>query len=187
MKPSEQQPVAATRRWLRDAVVGLNLCPFARSVMNAKQLRVVQTRARSSPALLRRLGAELQLLQGDKRIETTLLVHPRVLVAFVDYNEFLDQADALLQAQELDGVFQIASFHPHYQFAGTSKHAAENYSNRSPYPMLHILREASLSAAIYSHPDPAAIPAANIRRLKQLGAAHMAALQAACLTGSNKT
>ena len=187
MKPSEHQPVAATRRWLRDAVVGLNLCPFAGSVMNGEQLRVVQTQARSSPALLRRLGAELQLLEADSRIETTLLVHPRVLAEFVDYNEFLEQADALLLALDLAGVFQIASFHPQYQFAGTSKDAAENYSNRSPYPMLHILREASLSAAIDSHPDPAAIPAANIRRLNQLGTEHMAALHAACQTGRNKS
>ena len=187
MNTSKQQPVAATRRWLRDAVVGLNLCPFAGSVMNNEQLRVVQTQARSSLALLRRLGAELHLLQSDSRIETTLLVHPQLLTEFADYNEFLAQADALLMALGLDGVFQIASFHPQYRFAGTSKHAAENYSNRSPYPMLHILREASLSAAIDSHPDPAAIPAANISRMNQLGAAHMAALQAACLASRNKS
>jgi hypothetical protein len=119
--------------------------------------------------LLLDLHAELELSLGDDTIETTLLIHPYVLQDFYIYNDFLVLADALLEQMDLDGVFQIASFHPDYQFADTLPGDVENYTNRSPFPMLHILREASLSLAIDSHPDIDSIPQQNIRLMHEMG------------------
>jgi hypothetical protein len=116
------------------------------------------------------LEAELEHLVGNASIETTLLVHPHVLTDFEDYNQFLEMADGLLMQMELDGVFQIASFHPDYQFAGTHPDDAENYTNRSPFPLLHILREESLSRAIEHTPDVDQIPLRNIEKMNELGA-----------------
>ena len=120
-------------------------------------------------------------LDKDPEIETTLLIHPHALADFADYNDFLALADALLVQAEREGVYQVASFHPHYRFAGTGEDDAENYSNRSPYPMLHLLREASVGQAIDAHPDIDAVPSRNIARMNELGRTHMKALLAACL------
>jgi hypothetical protein len=123
---------------------------------------------------------ELALLSRKPEVETTLLVHPGVLTDFDDYNQFLNFADMVIEQMSLEGVYQIASFHPSYQFAGTKHDDPENYTNRSPYPMLHILRESSLEAVIDVHPNTDEIPMVNIERLRQLGAKHMRQLLSSC-------
>jgi len=163
-----------TRRWVEQFVVAQQLCPFARREVERDSIRYCVTAVTEPFALLDVLRAECQLLEEDASIETTLIIHPRLLTDFLAYNDFLDSADQLLESLNLTGVFQIASFHPNYQFAGTSPDDAENYSNRSPYPMLHILREDSLTRAIDSYPDIDAVPERNIQRLNTLGAATLA-------------
>ena len=163
--------LAATRRWLERAVIGLNLCPFAKAVYAKEQVRFVLSDASTPEALLAQLGEELVLLRDTPadQVDTTLLVHPQVLGDFLDYNDFLDQADALVEALDLDGVLQVASFHPQYQFAGTAPGDVENFTNRSPHPTLHLLREDSVTRAVEAVPDPDAIIGRNIATLQQLG------------------
>jgi hypothetical protein len=163
--------LATTRRWLEHAVIGLNLCPFAKAVVVKDQVRFVLSDASTPEALLAQLGEELVLLRDTpaEEIDTTLLVHPQVLEDFLDYNDFLDQADALVEALDLEGVLQVASFHPHYQFAGSGPEDVENFTNRSPYPTLHLLREDSVARAVEAFPDPDAIVERNIATLRQLG------------------
>ena len=164
-------PVAATRLWLERAVIGLNLCPFAKAVLAKQQVRFVASDASTPDALLSQLGEELLLLRDTPagQIDTTLLIHPGVLTDFLDYNDFLDKADALVEALGLDGVLQVASFHPDYQFADSAADAVENFTNRSPFPTLHLLREDSVSRAVGAFPDPDAIVERNIEALRQLG------------------
>ena len=170
--------VAATRRWLERAVIGLNLCPFAKAVHVRNQVRYVVSQARDEAALLEDLLHELQLLAaadpGD--IDTTLLVHPHVLGDFLDYNAFLDVADAAVEELGLDGVLQVASFHPGYQFADSAPDDMGNFSNRSPYPTLHLLREDSIDRAVAAFPEAERIYQANIDRLEALGRAGWDAL-----------
>jgi uncharacterized protein len=163
--------VAATQRWLERAVVGLNLCPFARAPLAQGRVRLRVSAATDAHALLDDLGAEAQrLMQVDAAdVETTLLIHPHVFANFLDYNDFLDDVDALLAAFDLDGELQVAGFHPDYRFADSDADAIENATNRSPYPMLHLLREASIDAAIAAVPDTDAIYRRNIDTLQALG------------------
>lgn len=163
----------ATRQWVSEIVIGLNLCPFARRELVKERIRFVDTDAGSEEALLMALQAELVHLDEHPEVETTLLVHPQVLGDFADYNEFLAAADGLLEYLELDGIYQIASFHPDYQFGGTGPDDAENYTNRSPYPMLHLLREESLERAIAGYPGTDLIPGQNIELMNRLGANEM--------------
>jgi uncharacterized protein len=163
--------ISDTQTWLTRAVIGLQLCPFAKAVHLKNQIRYVVSHASEPQALLETLIQELQhLVQADPQvIETTLLIHPDVLTDFFDYNDFLDIADAALLELDLDGVLQIASFHPQYQFAGTDPDAIENHTNRSPYPMLHLLREASIESAMQNFEGADAIVDRNIATLQQLG------------------
>jgi uncharacterized protein len=163
--------ITDTQTWLTRAVIGLQLCPFAKAVHLKNQIRYVVSHTTKPQALLETLVQELQhLVQVDPQvIETTLLIHPNALTDFVDYNDFLDVADAALLELALDGVLQIASFHPQYQFAGTDPNAIENHTNRSPYPMLHLLREASIEAAMQNFEGADAIVDRNIATLQQLG------------------
>jgi hypothetical protein len=165
-------PIDDTRRWIERAVIGLNLCPFAKAVVAKSQVRYVLSDATTSGALLDVLGVELALLRDTPAtdIDTTLIVHPQVLTDFLDYNDFLDSADALVAELGLEGTLQVASFHPHYQFAGTDAEDIENATNRSPYPTLHLLREDSVSRAVAAYPDPDAIIERNVATLQQLGA-----------------
>ncbi len=165
-------PLAATRSWLERAVIGLNLCPFAKAVYNRDQVRLVLSDATDTQTLLEHLGEELLRLRDTpaEEIDTTVLVHPQVLGDFLDYNDFLDEADALLEALALDGVIQVASFHPDYQFAGTMPGDIENCTNRAPFPTLHLLREDSVARAVAAFPDPDAIVERNIETLQKLGA-----------------
>ncbi|HOU65704.1 MAG TPA: DUF1415 domain-containing protein, partial [Thermomonas sp.] len=159
------------RRWLERAVIGLNLCPFAKAVYVKDQVRIVISDASTERALLEELGEELALLRDTpaEQVDTTLLVHPQVLGDFLDYNDFLGDADALVEAMDLDGVLQVASFHPQYQFAGSQPDDADNLTNRAPYPILHLLREASIDRAVAAYPDPDAIIARNIATVRELG------------------
>lgn len=167
----DEEVVTATRTWLERAVIGLNLCPFAKAVHLKNQIRYAVSAAQTPEELLADLVGELRLLQATdpSEIETTLLVHPGVLTDFFDYNEFLELADAAVAGEGLEGEFQLASFHPHYQFAGTGPEDIENYSNRSPYPMLHLLREASIARAVAVFPDASQIFERNIETLRRLG------------------
>ena len=150
---------------------GKRLCPFARPVQMAGRIRYVATHVRQGSALADVLADELERLASADTadVETTLIVHPDVLQDFLDYNDFLDVADALVEDMELDGIVQVASFHPRYQFEGTSPDDIGNYSNRSPYPTLHLLREESVERAVATHPDVASIPHRNIATLERLG------------------
>ena len=167
----EDEVIAATREWLEKAVIGLNLCPFAKAVHAGNQIRYAVSDAQTPDALLADLGRELQTLAAANRadVETTLLIHPRVLVDFPDYNDFLDIADATIEELGFTGTIQVASFHPQYRFADTPPDAIENFSNRSPYPMLHLLREESVEHAIAAFPDVARIPERNIETLRSIG------------------
>jgi hypothetical protein len=164
-------PLEQTRRWLERAVIGLNLCPFAKAVHVRGQVRFALSEATTPGALLAELGEELARLRDadPEMLDTTLLVHPRVLRDFLDYNDFLDQADALLAAMDLEGVIQVASFHPDYRFAGTAADDPGNRTNRSPHPTLHLLREDSVSRAVAAFPDPDAIVGRNLDTMARLG------------------
>ena len=160
-----------TRRWLERAVIGLNLCPFAKAVQVKNLIRYVVSAARTPEDLLAELIGELHTLRAAdaSEIDTTLLVHPQVLGDFLDYNDFLEFADAAVVAEGMAGEIQIASFHPQYQFAGTRPDDIENCSNRAPYPTLHLLREASIERAVAAFPDAATIFERNIETLRRLG------------------
>jgi hypothetical protein len=166
-----EDPIAVTRLWLDRAVIGLNLCPFAKAVTAKQQVRFVLSEATTPDALLEELGAELMRLQqaDPEELDTTLIIHPQVLGDFLDYNDFLELADALVAELDLEGELQVASFHPEYQFAGTDPDDVSNCTNRSPYPTLHLLREASVERAVAAYPDPDVIVDRNIETLQKLG------------------
>lgn len=163
--------IAATRHWLEKAVIGLNLCPFAKAVHVKKQIRYALSDANTEEALREDLIAELLALKSAEAsdVDTTLLIHPEVLTDFFDYNEFLAIADAVLRELELEGELQIASFHPQYQFADAAADDITNYTNRSPYPILHLLREASIDRATAAFPDASDIFNANMETMRKLG------------------
>ncbi len=173
--PSENHlsVIAATEVWLEKAVIGLNLCPFAKAVHVKKQIRFVVSDATTPEALLSTLMDELQMLSDldPEQVDTTLLIHPYVLNDFQDYNEFQDVVDAALEDLDLVGQLQVASFHPHYQFANSGPNDIDNYTNRSPYPTLHLLREESIGRALAGFPRAATIFEKNIETLRQLGRA----------------
>jgi len=173
-----EDPIAATRRWLQRAVIGLNLCPFAKAVHVKDRIRYVLSEATTPEQLLEELAAELAWLNDTDPavVDTTLLIHPRVLGDFYDYNDFLDQADAAVDALGLEGEIQVASFHPDYQFADTPAGDISHATNRSPYPTLHLLREASIDRAVAAFPDAETIYERNIDTLRRLGHAGWRAL-----------
>ncbi len=170
----------STRHWVETVVIELNLCPFAARELNAERIQFSLSDATTIEQLLDDLHRELLQLQQNDNIETSLLVHPEVLQDFIDYNQFLDLADSLLQQMQLEGIYQIASFHPDYQFADTQAEDVSNYTNRSPYPMLHLIREASLEKAVANYPDADQIPLRNIALLEQMGQKKVVALWQAC-------
>lgn len=178
--------VESVRKWVELLVVGMNLCPFAKGELVKRRVRFAQTQAVTEAQLLMALRAELELLDSDPSVETTLLIHPQVLQDFYDYNQFLDSADNLLAQMGLEGIYQIASFHPHYQFGGTAPEDVENYTNRSPYPMLHLIREDSLERAIAQYPDVDQISPRNIALMKSLGQDKLRVLMQSCLQGAGK-
>lgn len=169
--PDDAEVLAATRRWLERAVIGLNLCPFAKAVYVKEQVRFVVSDASTPEALLEQLAEELLLLRDTppEQVDTTLLIHPQVLSDFLDFNDFLDNADAAVEALDLAGVLQVASFHPDYRFAGTADEDIGNYTNRAPYPTLHLIREASIDRAVEAFPDADVIVQRNLSTLEKLG------------------
>jgi hypothetical protein len=171
---------ARTRAWVEHAVVGLNLCPFAKAPMVKGQIRYVVSETDDPRELLAELCAQMTALAAadPAEVETTLLIHPNTLIDFLEFNDFLEAADAALEDLGLDGVLQIASFHPDYQFDGTETDDVGNASNRAPYPTLHLLREASVERAVEAFPEAEAIFENNLRTLETLGADGWAALQA---------
>jgi hypothetical protein len=163
--------LAATRHWLTRAVIGLNLCPFAKAVHVKKQIRYAISEATNLEGVLTDLETELQALtQADPtEVDTTLLILPHALADFIEYNDCLFFAERLLKQLRLEGEIQIASFHPHYQFEGSAEDDIENYTNRAPYPILHLLREASIERAVDAFPDAADIYERNQETLRRLG------------------
>lgn len=176
--------ISAVRTWVEQIVVAESLCPFARRPLEADQIRFTVTDADNKIALLASLSDEVDLLTQNPTVETTLLIHPGVLDDFFAYNQFLDDVDELIRSKDMEGVFQIASFHPEYQFAGTAPDDAENYSNRSPYPLLHLIREASIEAAIESFDDIEGVPERNIHHLRTIGAEALKTRLQACFRDS---
>lgn len=176
--PGRDEVVASTRAWIERAVIGLNLCPFAKAVYEKDQVRYAVSDAKAVGALRDDLAQELRtLVQAvPAAIDTTLLIHPDVLTEFDDYNAFLEIADATVTALGLAGVLQVASFHPGYQFAGTTPDDVTNNTNRSPYPMLHLLREASMDRAVAAVPEARMIYQRNIETMRRLGVAGWVAL-----------
>ncbi|MDB5927914.1 MAG: hypothetical protein JWN13_6850 [Betaproteobacteria bacterium] len=168
---ADDDVIAATRVWVERAVIGLNLCPFAKAVYVKNQIRYTVSEARTPEALLDDLLRELRSLShaSAEDMDTTLLIHPHVLNDFLDYNDFLQVADAAVEELDLAGVLQVASFHPRYQFAGTAADDITNYTNRSPYPTLHLLSEASVDQAVEAFPDAGEIYEKNVETMRRLG------------------
>ena len=179
---TEDFVIARTRAWVERAVIGLNLCPFAKGPQGKGQVRYIVCPAADAEGLLASLLGELRWLADvpSASVETTLLIHPHVLNDFAHYNDFLDIADAAVQELELDGVLQVASFHPQYQFAGSAPADLGNATNRSPYPTLHLIREESIDRAVEAFPEAEAIFENNIATMERLGASGWAALLEQC-------
>ena len=168
---TDEQVLQDTQAWVEKAVIGLNLCPFAKAVQVQGKVRYVVSQATTVEDLLYQLAAELNHLHDTPADETdtTLLIHPQVLTDFLDYNDFLEAADALVADIGLEGELQVASFHPQYQFEGTEPDDITNFTNRSPYPTLHLLREDSIDRAVAAFPNPESIFDTNMETLEKLG------------------
>lgn len=168
---SDDEVVAQTKLWLERAVIGLNLCPFAKSVHIKNQIRYVVSPAQTPEELAADLVAELEVLAeaNPEKIDTTLLIHPYVMQDFLDYNDFLEVADVTVEELDLDGILQVASFHPQYQFEGTDFDDIDNYTNRAPFPTLHLIREESIDKAVAAFPEAEEIYEKNIQTLRALG------------------
>jgi hypothetical protein len=168
---TDEQVLQDTQAWVEKAVIGLNLCPFAKAVQVQGKVRYVVSQATTVEDLLYQLAAELNHLHDTPTDETdtTLLIHPQVLTDFLDYNDFLEAADALVADIGLEGELQVASFHPQYQFEGTEPDDITNFTNRSPYPTLHLLREDSIDRAVAAFPNPESIFDTNMETLEKLG------------------
>ncbi len=171
MDPTAAQVVDDTRRWLERAVIGLNLCPFAKSVHVKGQVHYAVTESTSWNDLLADLAREVDDLLGNDiaQRETTLLVMPRALADFFEFNGFLDEANRLIARRELEGTIQLANFHPDYQFAGADAGDITNFTNRAPYPTLHLLREDSIARAVQAFPEAEAIYETNMDTMRRLG------------------
>lgn len=170
--------IAATQHWLEKAVIGLNLCPFAKAVHVKDQIRYVVSEATNVDTLADDLVRELEWLAeaNPEKTDTTLLILPNVLQDFLDFNDFLDVADGIVEELELDGILQVAPFHPQFQFEGTALDDITNYTNRSPFPILHLLREDSVTRAVEAFPDELEIAENNMQTLRKLGHAGWKAL-----------
>ncbi len=163
-----QKTITQVRCWIEKAVIGLNLCPFAKSVYQQNEIRFIVSKSEQVDRLMLELYQQCQYLIETPGIETTLLIIPYQLKDFGEFNQILDQVDMLIEAYEWGGVFQIASFHPKYQFHNTNIEDRENWTNRSPLPILQILRETGVERALSGHPDPHRIPEKNIRKLTEM-------------------
>jgi hypothetical protein len=176
----DEAVIAATRQWIEKAVIGLNLCPFAKAVYVKNQVRFVVSHAPHLDGLLEDLDRELDFLAAadPEAVDTTLLIHPTLLSDFPGFNDFLQLAEVAVGEHRLDGVIQLASFHPRFQFEGTAADDIGNYTNRAPFPTLHLLREASIERAVAAFPEAETIYERNIETLEALGHAGWDALWA---------
>lgn len=168
---TDDEVLTQTRLWLERAVIGLNLCPFAKAVYVKNQVRLVVSHARHADDLLEELDRELDRLMATpaEETETTLLIHPTLFEDFLDFNDFLELAEGVVSEHGLDGVVQLASFHPQFQFDGTGPDDIGNYTNRAPFAILHLLREESVERAVAAFPEADAIFEENIKTLEKLG------------------
>lgn len=168
---TDDEVLNQTRHWLEKAVIGLNLCPFAKAVYVKNQVRLVVSHARHADDLLEELDKELDLLVATpaEEVDTTLLIHPTLFDDFLDFNDFLEIAEGVVDEHGLEGVIQLASFHPKFQFDGTGPDDISNYTNRAPFAMLHLLREESVERAVEAFPEAEAIFEQNIATLEKLG------------------
>ena len=180
--PDNAAVIAQTRAWVDRAVIGLNLCPFAKAPQVKGLVRYVVSTATDPAALLADLIAELERLaeSAAEKLETTLLIHPQVLTDFAEYNDFIEVAEDTVAELDLEGVLQVASFHPDYQFADTAADDLSNATNRSPFPTLHLIREESIDRAVEAFPEAELIYQTNIATLQRLGTEGWAELQRAC-------
>ncbi|WP_163648545.1 DUF1415 domain-containing protein [Modicisalibacter sp. 'Wilcox'] len=176
----ETAAIAATRAWVTRFVIAHNLCPFAAPEVRRERVRYITVASRNTEAVLQALIEECRRLDADETVETTLLILTGAVAAFDDYLDLLDLAERLLDLEGYTGRYQLASFHPDYCFADAEPDDPANATNRSPWPMLHLLREASLSRVLEDYPDPESIPERNMARLRGLGQAEVAAALAAC-------
>jgi hypothetical protein len=180
-----QEYIIQTKKWVNKVVVGLNFCPFAHKEVENNSIRYLVSTAMDMESALEDLLREMQFLDNDEKVETTLLIFPLAFADFDDYLDLMDLADALIEDQEYEGIYQVASFHPDYVFADSHEDDAANYTNRSPYPMLHILREASLERVLENNPRPEAIPERNVKFAREKGLAYMQVLLEACKATEN--
>lgn len=169
---SEQDIIEQTKDWIERVIIGENFCPFAALPFRKDQIRYWILNGKEVETHLEILVRELEYLVHHEEIETSILIIPKSLAEFEAYLDFLDLANALLVEQGYEGIFQIASFHPAYQFAATDYEDAANFTNRSPYPLLHLLREESVSKAVEAHSNTEEIPNRNIDHARKLGASH---------------
>ena len=168
---TDEEVLVKTKHWLEAAVIGLNLCPFAKAVYVKNQVRLVVSKARHADDLLEELDRELDLLVATpaSEVDTTLLIHPALFDDFLDFNDFLEVAEGVVDEHGLEGVIQLASFHPQFQFDGTEPDDISNFTNRAPFAILHLLREESVERAVVAFPQAEAIFDVNIATLEKLG------------------
>ncbi|MEE1674137.1 DUF1415 domain-containing protein [Agarivorans aestuarii] len=176
---SEAEYQLHTQRWVKDFVVEYNICPFAKRELERGSIRYEVAMSADIEVLLQALIAECQLLDEQPEIETSLFITPE-LGDFEDYLDCLHWAEQLMRKQGYDGVYQLASFHPRYCFAGEAEAEPSNYTNRSPYPMFHLIREDTVSRLTQLHPDPEGIPERNIQLSEELGTASLKQILASC-------
>lgn len=185
MHLTEELVTEQTKAWVRSFIVGMNVCPFAQREVERGSVRYVVVRSKLSSVALEELMAEVDYLDQHPEVETTLIIFPTLFSEFIQYLDFVDAAEALMFEQGCEGVYQLATFHPKYCFAGAEQEDVSNYTNRSPYPMLHIIREASLEKAIEFYGDTSAIPERNIELMENTGKAALAKLMQQCMSVSD--
>lgn len=184
---AEQLIIDQTKKWITDVVVGCNFCPFAAREVKRDSISYEVLQHADMETTLQAVASTFSYLDEHPDTETSLLILPGSFESFEDYLQLVELAESLLEQEEYEGIYQVASFHPAYLFAGSSENDPANYTNRSPYPMLHFLREESVSQAVDSHPDIDDVPNQNISYTQEKGLAHMQQLLAACLLPPNTT
>jgi len=180
MDNKDQQLIVATQNWLKTIIIEYSICPFAKRELERGSIRFVVSHDTAVENCLANLMLECDRLNSDAGIETTLIIYDQAFICFDDYLDFVELAEELLLVEDYEGVYQLASFHPDYCFDGVKQDDPANYTNRSPYPMLHLLRETSIDRAVDTYPHTEDIPQRNIELMRELGLAKVQALLAAC-------
>ena len=178
---SNEQVISQTKKWISDVVIGCNFCPFAGKVLKEDTIHYKVETATALQECLQTFIKECMQLDEDEQVETVLIIFPNSFEQFDDYLDLVSLAESLLKKEGYEGIYQVASFHPQYRFAGAPISDAANYTNRSVYPMLHILREESIEKALEKYPDPDLIPDRNINFAREKGVVYMKMLRDACM------